>query len=89
MIDFDGKIPIVKWVTISAAYSVLSEVVSSIRKGGQRVQKDQDQCTKYIKERDQKYTGTLWDTLKTLNSERASGEKGFTALEKQGIKGVN
>ena len=42
LIDFEGKIPIVKWVSIGAAYSVLSEVGSSVRRGDQQVQKDRD-----------------------------------------------
>ena len=42
LIDFGGKIPIVKWVTIGVAYGVLSEVGSSIRRGDQQVQKDRD-----------------------------------------------
>ena len=42
LIDFEGKIPIVKWVMTGVAYSVLSEVSSSIRRGDQQVQKDRD-----------------------------------------------
>ena len=44
---------------------------------------------KYINETDQTYTETLWDTLEMLTPERAPGEDGLTALEKQGIKIVN